>query len=501
MKKMFFLAVGLTLFAATAFGQTTFSLVIDSVVRIGQDTALSYYHGYSKNSIKLFAICRGVSNPSFSFTSDTLTTKGTLSGYFKLSNMGADSSYKATVTGIDIVTGVRKSDKDSILFKTALPLKEPEIKIVTIDSVDQKQFRVSFGYDFGGSPTYAFVEYGKTTSFGYRTDSLFNLTGIGSGKLLIKNCEPNMNYYVRVCSKNKEKLEDCSSPIKVTTAPPQKALITSVSNQFIDTDTVSIKVVSNLRGATNPRALVVLMAGNSKKFSDTIAISPEGLAVLGVGNLPTATMCTYKVYLFSNEGRDSVVNKSVKTANMPSLPTVLLLTPSSNDSSCTLSARIYCNNGQTFYEFLWRKKGTTDFIYSGERYLGNSGGFDVSYLAEMLDHDTDYEYKVLARNAAGMKESSLGEFKTLKKVSASLGNLQILDFAVYPNPAKDVVSVTLTEGIEKAEIFFYDMTGKMLKAVTIGYAEQISIDELPSGLYMYRVQTSTGVCGGKLVVE
>lgn len=497
-----FVVVGLILFVATALGQTTFSLVNDSVVRIGQDTVVFYFHGYSKHPVKVWSDCRGISKPSFSHIGDTLVTSGKFSVNVKISNLGSDSLYRVTATGLDTVTGVRKSDVDSISFRTALPIKDPELKTVSTDSISQTKFRVSFNYDFGGSPAFVFAQYGKTSSYGYKTDTIFNLTGLGTKAFWIKNAESSMKYYVRVCAHNKEGFEDCK-PLQVTTLAPQKAMFKSVVNQYVDVDTVTLKVTVNLQGATNPRAVAVFTLGTLKKVSDTVSIPVTGVVPIGVHNLSGNTQYSYKIFILSGQGTDSSAVQTVKTAKMPTAPSIVALAPVIIDSSFTLNARIYCNSGQTSVTFYWREKGSMVFESSGSLPVGNSGGFDKSHTVNPVESETVYEWKVVAKNAGGEVETTLAEFKTAKKQTTDVLSLENSKASVflYPNPAKGMVSVTLAEGVERGEISFYDIGGKMLKAATIGHAEQISTQDLPVGLYIYRVQTSTGVCEGKLIVE
>jgi hypothetical protein len=77
-----------------------------------------------------------------------------------------------------------------------------------------------------------------------------------------------------------------------------------------------------------------------------------------------------------------------------------------------------------------------------------------------------------------------------------------MDVYVYPNPARDIISVS---GMDQpgAAITFYDMVGKKVRFVQLeGLNTQLDISDLDKGVYLYRITTAENVDiqSGKLMI-
>ncbi|MEZ5017988.1 MAG: T9SS type A sorting domain-containing protein [Flavipsychrobacter sp.] len=92
----------------------------------------------------------------------------------------------------------------------------------------------------------------------------------------------------------------------------------------------------------------------------------------------------------------------------------------------------------------------------------------------------------------------------------SVSNLSstIKDISVYPNPASDVVNFDLMLSSKTdVSIWITDITGKVIlhsqhNGLAAGQQKlKISLDELPTGNYLYKLQTNSGIKYGKLAVE
>ncbi len=71
---------------------------------------------------------------------------------------------------------------------------------------------------------------------------------------------------------------------------------------------------------------------------------------------------------------------------------------------------------------------------------------------------------------------------------------------IYPNPSQDLLNVSSAEIIEFAVL--YDQTGRMvLKKETNKKEIQISLSQLGSGIYFYKVRTNAGLGYGTIVKE
>ena len=59
---------------------------------------------------------------------------------------------------------------------------------------------------------------------------------------------------------------------------------------------------------------------------------------------------------------------------------------------------------------------------------------------------------------------------------------------VYPNPAKEKVTI---DGIEAAEVKVYNALGQLVE--TVRNSNEISVSDLPEGIYLLRITDSKGV--------
>ena len=87
-------------------------------------------------------------------------------------------------------------------------------------------------------------------------------------------------------------------------------------------------------------------------------------------------------------------------------------------------------------------------------------------------------------------------------VSAPQALLQQPQVKLYPNPAKGQVRVQLFGTTAESTLQLYSVTGrKVLEGPISGVSENIQMQSLPQGLYLYRVLVNEQVLSGKLVLE
>lgn len=77
---------------------------------------------------------------------------------------------------------------------------------------------------------------------------------------------------------------------------------------------------------------------------------------------------------------------------------------------------------------------------------------------------------------------------------------QTLSFSMYPNPAKNIVSI---EGLKAktASVGVYDITGKQLKSLSIQHSGNINISDLSAGIYFVKITSADGTATQRLVIE
>jgi subtilisin-like proprotein convertase family protein len=72
--------------------------------------------------------------------------------------------------------------------------------------------------------------------------------------------------------------------------------------------------------------------------------------------------------------------------------------------------------------------------------------------------------------------------------------------ALYPNPAKDLISISLHDNFADADVQIFDAQGKLVIKLKMGTNSQIDIHELPEGVYYCRIATTNSVHSEKFVV-
>lgn len=79
--------------------------------------------------------------------------------------------------------------------------------------------------------------------------------------------------------------------------------------------------------------------------------------------------------------------------------------------------------------------------------------------------------------------------------------------SVYPNPAKDVVNVTIANGLRMNDVTFrlMDVRGQVMKVVSSrklsGGDLQINTSDLPAGMYFYMIDVGEARFKGKLTIQ
>ena len=89
-------------------------------------------------------------------------------------------------------------------------------------------------------------------------------------------------------------------------------------------------------------------------------------------------------------------------------------------------------------------------------------------------------------------------------VALSLESLHKLSFKLYPNPAKDMVTVTLSQNIlNTTDISLIDIQGKTINIPKKEFNSTVELDvsSLNSGMYFIQLRSGNNIITEKLVVE
>jgi len=83
--------------------------------------------------------------------------------------------------------------------------------------------------------------------------------------------------------------------------------------------------------------------------------------------------------------------------------------------------------------------------------------------------------------------------------TAVVPNSSPSSMSIYPNPASESITIQVDQENTQIPAMIYDMAGKLVKQLVAN--QQVSIGELPNGLYLVRVQTNNGITTKKLIIS
>lgn len=72
---------------------------------------------------------------------------------------------------------------------------------------------------------------------------------------------------------------------------------------------------------------------------------------------------------------------------------------------------------------------------------------------------------------------------------------------IYPNPAKNEITISVDNQFNVQSIRLMDITGREVKNITANNIVRINVSDLQSGYYMINIQTSEGLISSKLIKE
>ena len=151
----------------------------------------------------------------------------------------------------------------------------------------------------------------------------------------------------------------------------------------------------------------------------------------------------------------------------------------------TGSIDISVEGGEGGYTFVWYNE-------SGE-IVGNS--------EDLSDIPGGQSYTVTVTDDNGCEVSSP---EILVDEVDGVSEISILDFAIFPNPANDVVILNLSTQTQDAIISIYDATGRLIFEKNLsGSASSISlsVSQFSTGVYNVRIQSEIGVGVKPLLIQ
>jgi hypothetical protein len=108
----------------------------------------------------------------------------------------------------------------------------------------------------------------------------------------------------------------------------------------------------------------------------------------------------------------------------------------------------------------------------------------------------DHVIYVTASDPEGLKDTLTLKVKV--KSTVEIGSLQNEEFKIYPNPAKDYVSIQTSEKVN--EVYIFDIIGK-IRLQSTSYNGKIDVSALKRGIYVMQIITDKGTHTEKLIIK
>lgn len=141
------------------------------------------------------------------------------------------------------------------------------------------------------------------------------------------------------------------------------------------------------------------------------------------------------------------------------------------------------------------------FIEEGSFYVGVTQSLNTM-LNIGLDYNTSFNdgnlYYYQSTVGYWLESSAPGTimmrpvFKSPKIGPLSVENNVLASAQIFPNPARDVLNIETGRGDFTGSVQILNMTGQMVQQQSIQSAAQLSIADLPTGIYMLRLQPTDG---------
>jgi len=96
---------------------------------------------------------------------------------------------------------------------------------------------------------------------------------------------------------------------------------------------------------------------------------------------------------------------------------------------------------------------------------------------------------------------AVDDFKVTTTAVASAQSFFTNNFSIYPNPANNVLNLSVKNGLTVNEISVVDINGRTVKTINNSFDSEMEINvaDLTSGVYMLNVKTEEGVATSKFV--
>ena len=218
--------------------------------------------------------------------------------------------------------------------------------------------------------------------------------------------------------------------------------------------------------------------------------------------LTAGTAYTVEVRAVCASSQSAWVSTSFTTQNESGItaPSVNTLAASNiTHDGATLNGTIMAGSEAiTAQGFMYKASSATDWTTVA------ATGTNISATVNNLTAETAYEYKAFATTASGTVEGAVESFTTLAASGLADAESGAIKAMIYPNPAKDKATLSLSGLTANAKIIVSDLQGRIiqtedLQAGTETY--ELNTSNYASGVYYIRILCGNNVNTQKLIIE
>ena len=234
----------------------------------------------------------------------------------------------------------------------------------------------------------------------------------------------------------------------------------------------------------------------------TVAATGTNLSAT-VNNLTAETAYEYKAFATTASGtvEGQVMNfTTLETPVVVTPPTVVTLAATEvTHEAATLNGTIIAGSEAiTAQGFMYKASSAADWTTVA------ATGENITATLSNLTAETAYEYKAFATTASGTVEGEVMNFTTLAASGLADAESGAIKAMIYPNPAKDKATLSLTGLTANAKIIVSDLQGRIIQTEDLQAGSEtyeLNTSNYASGVYYIRILCGNNVNTQKLIVE
>ncbi|MCI7034640.1 MAG: T9SS type A sorting domain-containing protein, partial [Bacteroidales bacterium] len=230
----------------------------------------------------------------------------------------------------------------------------------------------------------------------------------------------------------------------------------------------------------------------------TVAATGETMSAT-INGLTAETAYEYKAFATTASGtvEGAVVNFTTLAAPATQPTVVTLEATEVTHEAATLNGTIAAGSEAISAQgFMYKAITAADWTTVAAE------GTAITATISGLTPETEYEYKAFATTESGTVEGNVVLFTTLANSGLNSAEGAVATMTVYPNPASERATISVS-GVESgAKIVVSDMQGRIILTDTMAAdTYELSVENLASGVYYIRVIDGASIHTQKLIVK